>query len=271
MNHYNVWQLVVAIQQIQSLEGLLEKFCDNGLRDTYIKDPFVATMVRPCLDYCKAQCGQAELTAAMNRLNGILHGNVNAKALTHEELRMQLRELRRDIDHDLPFRRFAYIPPEKGNRHARIAHEWDAIWLAMPDSKPDTLAAADCYALDLNTALVFHAMRISEQGLRTLARKLHVTLTDKSKSIPIEFADWEKLISACRNKIEEARRMAKGPRKEKRLQFYSEAADHCTYMKDIWRNEVSHARKNYNEGEALGVFERVRDFMTFLAKGIAPK
>jgi len=42
-------------------------------------------------------------------------------------------------------------------------------------------------------------------------------------------------------------------------------------MKDIWRNEVSHARKRYNKAEALGVLGRVKEFVEPLAKVEAKK
>jgi hypothetical protein len=37
-------------------------------------------------------------------------------------------------------------------------------------------------------------------------------------------------------------------------------------MKDIWRNDVSHARKSYTETEARAVIDRMRDFMIFAAR-----
>jgi len=66
-------------------------------------------------------------------------------------------------------------------------------------------------------------------------------------------------------KIKAARALNPGPKKETLLAKYSDAADHCTYMRDLWRNPVSHTRQQYKFSEALGVYERVRDFMRFLA------
>jgi hypothetical protein len=56
-----------------------------------------------------------------------------------------------------------------------------------------------------------------------------------------------------------------GPKRQTKLDFYSDAADHGMFMKDIWRNNVSHARRPYHAGEAKVVLDRVRDFMRFLA------
>ena len=269
MNNYNVWQLVAAVSKIRDLEVLLEKLCDqSNMRDVYIRKPFISQMVRPALDYCRDQCQKIELHGALHRLGGVLWGNVNAGALTHQELQVQLRELRREIDRELALRRFAFVPLAKAEIHDKFTLHWESAWTVIPESKADTIEAIDCYALGLNTATVFHSMRVAEKGLRRLASRLRVALIHKGHSSPLEYAEWDPVLTACKNKLSEAHKLPKGPRREKQLQFYSEAADHCTYMKDIWRNNVSHARKTYNDGEALGAFNRVHDFMDFLAKGL---
>ncbi len=45
------------------------------------------------------------------------------------------------------------------------------------------------------------------------------------------------------------------------LQFYSAMADQCEYIKDIWRNEIAHTRRTYSKEEALGVINRVKEFV----------
>lgn len=111
-------------------------------------------------------------------------------------------------------------------------------------------------------------MRVSEHGLRQLARRLHVTLMDRGKRQPLEFADWNKLIIGIKNKISEARKLSAGSKKQYQIDLWSDAADHCEYMKDIWRNAVSHTRRSYSDTDALGAYERVREFMSFLAKSL---
>jgi hypothetical protein len=89
-------------------------------------------------------------------------------------------------------------------------------------------------------------------------------LTHGGKPQPIEFATWGKVIAEIKNKINVANLLPHGPRRNRQLQFYSNAADSCTFIRDIWRNEVSRARKTYSKAEALKVMSRVRDFMQFL-------
>jgi hypothetical protein len=108
----------------------------------------------------------------------------------------------------------------------------------------DVFDAGNCYAASLYTACVFHCMRVAEYGLRKLAanRTLRIKLTRKSRPCPIEYATWQDLITAIQNKIRKIRQRPVGPKREEELQFLSSAADHCDYMKEIWRNEISRKR-----------------------------
>ena len=135
----------------------------------------------------------------------------------------------------------------------------------FPEATADTESAIECYALEQPTAAVFHMMRMAEHGLRAIAKKVGVRLTDKGKPQPLEYATWDKVITAINNKIAAARLLPQGPKKNQKLRFYSDAAENCTYIRDLWRNETSHTRKRYNSAEAWGVINRVRDFMELLA------
>jgi hypothetical protein len=114
-------------------------------------------------------------------------------------------------------------------------------------------------------------MRLAEYGLRKLAATLKVKIVDKDKVCNVEYGDWNKVITAIKGKITKARLRPVGPKKEQELQFFSDMADHCEYMKDIWRNEMAHTRRFYEEREALGVINRVREFSRKLAKHYAEK
>jgi hypothetical protein len=96
--------------------------------------------------------------------------------------------------------------------------------------------------------------------------------TQKGKIEPLEFAAWDKIITACTNQIyqiSKARAMDIGPKRQAKLELFSDASQHCLFMKDIWRNNISHARRPYIEPEALTVLSRVRDFAVLVATRIA--
>jgi hypothetical protein len=143
----------------------------------------------------------------------------------------------------------------------------DQVWEAFPKARTDVKDAGNCLAADCNTAAVFHLMRVSEHGLRRVAQKLRVTLTHKAAPQPIEYADWHKVVAGIRNKITTLRALGSSRRKDRQLTFYSDIADQCEYLKDIWRNPVSHTRTSYNASEAMGVKIRVSDFMNRIARG----
>jgi hypothetical protein len=132
----------------------------------------------------------------------------------------------------------------------------------------ESLGAGNCYAAGEYTACVFHCMRVAEYGLRKLAanRTLRVKLTKNHRPIPIEYGTWQDVITAIQNKIKKIRQRPVGPKREAELQFFSSAADHCEYMKDIWRNELSHTRRWYKKEEALSAINRVKEFVTVIGE-----
>ena len=148
----------------------------------------------------------------------------------------------------------------------KVGHDWAKAWEKIPASKADIQEAVYCYALDRNTACVFHLMRVAEMGLRKISGKLKVKLLHSGKNIyPIEFADWGTVIEECKKKIENARKALPPGKRQKVMELYADISDHCLFMKEIWRNNISHARNTYTEQEALAVMGRVRDFMTLMA------
>ena len=74
------------------------------------------------------------------------------------------------------------------------------------------------------------------------------------------------MITAIQNKIKKIRQRPVGPKREAELQFFSSVADHCEYMKDIWRNELSHTRRWYKKEEALSAINRVKEFVTVIGE-----
>ncbi len=133
------------------------------------------------------------------------------------------------------------------------------------------IEAANCYAAGRWTASVFHSMRVAEYGLRRLAKRLKIKISSKGKNCPLEYGDWNDVITAIRNKITEIRKLPRGPRRENEIKFYSSTADHCEYIRDIYRNEVSHTRRRYSKPESLSVLQRVRELVQPLAKPDAEK
>lgn len=130
----------------------------------------------------------------------------------------------------------------------------------------DIQAAGNCLAAECHTAAVFHAMRVAEYGLRALAKKLKVKLNQDKKPLPIEFATWGAVIEGVKRQISKIRSSTQNAKRQKELAYYSDIADKCAYIKDLWRDDVSHARRQFNRVEAEGILGRVREFMQLLEK-----
>lgn len=263
--------------EISSLTKLLHKLneammyarkrCEMGDRDIQVPQTGLRTLVTPVVSLARDHAERIELQSTLDRVaNRTGHfSRVLSQPINFQELLHQLHVLREAIESDLEKRHFVFIPPEKAGILGKMPAQWNAVWKKLPNCKLDTKEAVYSYCLDRHTASVFHSMRVSEHGLRSVAKRVGVKLTDKGKPQPIEFATWDKVIVGIRNKITAAHALPQGPRKSRKLQFYSDAADRCTYIRDIWRNEVSHTRKSYREAEALAVLNRVGDFMQLLA------
>ncbi|HLM79136.1 MAG TPA: hypothetical protein VK302_00750 [Terriglobales bacterium] len=270
MRNFNAWELAMLLRRISSLHRHAQTQCDTGNRDELVpRAEVIDEVLTPILQEAERLSKLIELDSTWKR---VWHGGgpfffAVAMNLTFQQLMHELEVLRQAIEADLEDRTFVFVPQDDA-KMLDMEDAWSSVWAVMPESQQDVEEAIKCYTLDRHTAAVFHSMRIAEYGLRHLARKLRVKLTHTHKAMPVEFADWEKVITGIKNKIQTVRTNQKlpvGPKRQEQLEKCSDAADHCVYMKDIWRNNISHTRKPYKKTEALNVIERVRDFMQFVS------
>jgi len=162
--------------------------------------------------------------------------------------------------------KFAYIPAPNDSYFEVDMSFGEEVFDMFPEMRRDIKDAANCIAACLYTASVFHLMRVSEYGLRRLAQQMKVSIKHKGKPQPLDTATWDKVLLALKKKIDAAHASKHGPVRAQNLAFYSDMADRCSYVKDLWRNEVMHARKSYNYHEAVAVMERVKGFMQLLTQ-----
>ena len=88
----------------------------------------------------------------------------------------EIKVLEEAFKHDLHQCHFYYYPRGKNDALMSFAADWKQIAAAFPLVKEEAIAAVDCYALNHNTASVFHSMRVAEHGLRTLAGERRIKL-----------------------------------------------------------------------------------------------
>jgi hypothetical protein len=165
--------------------------------------------------------------------------------------------------------KFTFIPSVKAKFFEQEKLFDESVHSAFPEARQDIKDAGNCLAADLNTAAVFHLMRVVEYGLRVLAKDVGVTMSDEE----LEYAQWKAIIDRIYSKIKTLTDSASGSPKEKSemREFYNGVLSEFSGFKDVWRNNIMHARRSYDESEALSVFNRVRDFMQKLAEYLCPK
>ena len=127
----------------------------------------------------------------------------------------------------------------------------------------DIEEAGNCYALNRNTACVFHLMRVMEVGLRALGKSLNNPNLDPKRN-----PTWEAILRPCDDEL-------KNPLKNRTSQwqsdelFFSNATANLRAVKDAWRNPTLHVEMNYDDDRALEIFNAVKAFMRHLATKVS--
>lgn len=186
----------------------------------------------------------------------------------HFQLQAGLESLITHAVSELSRQRFAFIPTD---RHKYFEQD-NLFKLNMPTSQfpsadRDIRDAGNAYAVGLHTAAVFHVMRVAEIGLRVFAKHLKVKLPKKRG--PIEWAQWEDVLKEISTKIDLlALKPGTRPKKSADRAFYRGVLAEFQGFKDMYRNDVMHARRTYDQYEAASALERVGEFMQRLGTRI---
>jgi hypothetical protein len=251
--------IISASRDLSTADTLKQPICTED----YAK--IVGTNLSGLATMCGNFNADPSLTRHMRMLSkALIDGSADRREAV---LSAQLVTIIEGIQTNLASRKFMFIPADQAVYWGNAELFGDDFIFGFPrPALHEMLEAGNCFAAGRWTATVFHCMRVAEYGLRKLAKNLRVTISSKGKNCPVEYGDWDTVITAIRNKIKEIRNLPRGAKKEQNLKFYSSAADHCEYMKDIWRNEISHTRRRYSKSESLAAINRVKEFVQPLAK-----
>lgn len=167
------------------------------------------------------------------------------------------------LDLELQMRLFLYVPQEDAELYRNPMGVFSKAVDGFPSASGDAIEACRCYALGRYTACVFHCMGILQYGLFALADELKLSLT-----IPLQMAEWCKIINGIEGKIRDFRNEPKSPEKDENLAFYSECGVQFRYFKDAWRNHVAHLREEYDKDQAHSVLIHTREFMEHMSKRV---
>lgn len=134
---------------------------------------------------------------------------------------------------------------------------------AFPSAVQNIADAGNCMATGLNTAAVFHLMCVLDVGIKAANKHLKTNIRNPDEH------DWAPLLNAINKKLETSHQKARSKKKRADLEFYTSLVAELRALKEVHRNQISHAKRRYNESEALGVFARVKDFMERLSSRVS--
>jgi hypothetical protein len=224
------------------------------------------------LKFAHEQCVRLGLQSPEHRFERMFTDLRTIPQVNHAWAVVELGTLIEAVEDDSKFERFYHYPHHKGMMLLRIPGDWAATLAgsAFPSASKEVEEGVDCYALEHNTACVFHMMRVAEHGLRALARSLKVSFPKTGK--PLEWAQWQDLIDQVSAEgKKQANAQPIGPKRDAARDFYSGAVHHFEGFKDRYRNAVMHVRASYDELDALRTINQVRDFMNGLSAKIGEK
>lgn len=214
-------------------------------------------------------CGRYELHHTRQQFHLLLNRAGPLSSLSGQILKSKLSDMRDTLRGEICTHLFAFIPAKRAEFFEREDLFGEPFHQkSSPTINAEIKAVGNCLASDLNTAAVFHAIRVAEMGMRRLASRLRAPVYRDKKRIKIEDGTWNEVLVGIKKKVESEKQKPKSKRRIKScFRDYEILAGQLNRLKDD-RNEVMHTHGEFNASEALGVFERVRDFMQNLAKRI---
>ena len=128
----------------------------------------------------KNQCDKLQLKIS----SSLLKKSIKDIPQRSRELEMLFNVVKEEIRSNL----FLYVPSHRAKYYKQnLSNE---LTTPFPDASRELIKAGNCYATGEYTACVFHSMRATEIGLRSLAKYI-----DISFPYPLEFAEWQKIRS----------------------------------------------------------------------------
>ena len=257
VNGIKLWAILFSLESFYN--AAREKMHSVGPGSVFDED--IKAQLARSLGQLKEFCYALDLKQALSRLNQLelelIGSRLNAEVAT------QLHGLRMSIIEEASDRKFAFIPQDKILFFEQEALFGVEVNRSFPSAAAEIKDAGNCIAAELYTAAVFHLMRTSEWGLRSLAR--HVKARIKGH---LAYADWGTVLRRIDEKLTALERKPRGKKKSDELEFYRLTESELNTLKDVWRNNVMHTRGRYSQPEAVGVFLRVREFMQRLASRV---
>jgi len=201
----------------------------------------------------RESCQSVGLTIAAKGFDRIIkRASQNASELTANKAHVLIRECSTRIVDELSDRFFLHIPDDKASFCNEPRELFGKEELErFPTAISEVEEAGKCYALGRNTACVFHLMRTTEIGLRTIAKELSVPFDSNGS--------WGSLLKQIKDAAEKLHPS------DEWTDFYRDIIARLHAVKDAWRNPTMHFDRSYSQDEAKDIFAMVSSFIRHLA------
>lgn len=214
------------------------------------------------------------------------------KPITRGKFSCELEILNVRIEHELEDLAFGFIPKEKTEYFEKKRLFGDDVFEHFQSARDEIKEAGNCFAMNLNTACVFHLMRVIEIGARAMywqmARRKNVIYEKYKKSRgkkvsankPMELCDWNTLIKGFNVALENLDiRKGKSIAKHQTHAYFNRLVKIFDNFRSGWRNVISHGneidraskRTLFKEGETLDLMRDTERFMRLLAERVKEK
>ena len=208
--------------------------------------------VREVLAQVKAFCARMHLPVAGGRIDifqdyALRQKNCSGKAVWDECI-----ALMDAIEKELAERKLVFIHPSLAWYLEREKPFGDMVFEKFPSAREEIKDASNSLAVGLDTAVVFHLMRVVEIGLRAMARHMKVPIAKEE----LQYWQWQNILEQIKANIPRKTAGLKGKKRAAALEFYNGITAQIEGFKDEFRNNVMHSRTRYNGHKAWGgVFE----------------
>ena len=271
-SQYSSWTMAPPSEQELSggLFGLSAVPPRNALGAGLINRPALSPFViakliqdqQETLTMVRLLSGWLEMDGVRDRIDHFKEA-LDSVAITYKDCFEEWKALRTQIDKELDRVQFLYVFKKHSIAVKGADERWASVFKSFPSVKEEVLRALACASVDQPTATVFHIMRVAEFGLRIIAKERKIKLP---KDKPIEAAQWLEITNRLKPAIDRYNSLpAKYTYRTAALSFYEGVHADVVFLKDRYRNPVSHSLTVFEEPAAETAVRRVHDLMTVLA------
>jgi len=217
------------------------------------------------LEPLRIECEKLPLLLSRNELKAVVAEIESDQIRSEQAALARIRGILTCVHEEISKTCFGFLPLGGDEYFSKEKLFGESVQSAFPGARRDIKDAGNCLAASLNTAAVYHLMRVAEFGLRVAAQNLQISII--GKTTPIEFATWSNVLSEIDDRLKAEKISPRSEERETKLQFYSGVVQEIRTFQYAWRDPVMHVRTRFDEPEeSMNVFRHIRRFMQSLAE-----